>query len=49
MSPQDETDQELSLIDHLLELRNRLIRAVAAVVVCMIAMAPFRACPKAPA
>ncbi|MGK7295624.1 MAG: twin-arginine translocase subunit TatC [Candidatus Wenzhouxiangella sp. M2_3B_020] len=41
MSPPDETDQELSLIDHLLELRNRLIRAVAAVVVCMIVMAPF--------
>jgi len=34
-------DQELSLIDHLLELRNRLIRAVAAIAVVMIAMVPF--------
>jgi len=34
-------DQELSLIDHLLELRTRLIRAVLAVVLCMLAMVPF--------
>ncbi|MEM1081269.1 MAG: twin-arginine translocase subunit TatC [Pseudomonadota bacterium] len=36
-----ETDRELSLIDHLLELRSRLIKALLAVVLCMIAMVPF--------
>ncbi len=41
MSSSADTDQELSLIDHLLELRSRLIKAVLAVVVCMIAMVPF--------
>lgn len=41
MSPKSETDQELSLIDHLLELRDRLIRAVVAIVVCMIVLVPF--------
>lgn len=41
MTKIDDPDQELSLIDHLLELRNRLIRAVIAIAVCMIAMAPF--------
>lgn len=40
-TPADDTDQELSLIDHLLELRTRLIRAVLAVVVCMLALVPF--------
>ena len=34
-------DQELSLIDHLLELRARLIKSVLAVVVCMLVMVPF--------
>lgn len=41
MNPHDETDQELSLIDHLLELRNRLIRAVMAIAICMIVLVPF--------
>ncbi len=41
MSEANGADQELSLIDHLLELRNRLIRAVAAIAVVMIAMVPF--------
>ena len=36
-----ETDQELSLIDHLLELRTRLIRAVVVIAIAMVAMAPF--------
>jgi sec-independent protein translocase protein TatC len=37
----NDADQELSLIDHLLELRNRLIRAVIAIGLVMIAMVPF--------
>ncbi len=41
MSAQDQTDQELTLIDHLLELRNRLIRAFIAVALCMLALLPF--------
>jgi len=41
MTEAHETDPELSLIDHLLELRNRLIRAIAAIAVVMIAMIPF--------
>ncbi|MFU8877653.1 MAG: twin-arginine translocase subunit TatC, partial [Wenzhouxiangellaceae bacterium] len=41
MSAPDQTDQELSLIDHLLELRNRLIRAFLAVLICMLALLPF--------
>lgn len=40
-TPANATDQELSLIDHLLELRTRLIRAVLAVAVCMLALVPF--------
>lgn len=40
-TPADSADQELSLVDHLLELRARLIRAVLAVVVCMLALVPF--------
>lgn len=41
MTDANESDPELSLIDHLLELRNRLIRAVVAIAVAMIAMVPF--------
>lgn len=41
MPPNEATDQELSLIDHLLELRTRLIRCVIAVGLCMIALLPF--------
>ena len=36
-----DSDQELSLIDHLLELRSRLIKSVLAVVLCMLVMVPF--------
>ena len=36
-----ETDRELSLIDHLLELRTRLLRAAIAVAIVVIALAPF--------
>ena len=36
-----ETDRELSLIDHLLELRTRLLRATIAVAIVVIALAPF--------
>lgn len=35
------TDQELSLIDHLLELRSRLLRALLAVGVVLLVLAPF--------
>lgn len=41
MSVRDQTDQDLTLIDHLLELRNRLIRAFIAVALCMLALLPF--------
>ena len=41
MTQTDATDQELSLIDHLLELRTRLIRCVIAVGLCMIVLLPF--------
>ncbi|MFO7763970.1 MAG: twin-arginine translocase subunit TatC [Wenzhouxiangellaceae bacterium] len=41
MNPSTESDQELSLIDHLLELRSRLVRSVVVIAVCMLAMAPF--------
>lgn len=36
-----ETDREQSLIDHLLELRSRLLKAVLAIVACMLVLAPF--------
>lgn len=41
MSDQPETDRELSLIDHLLELRTRILRALVAVLLVVIALAPF--------
>jgi len=41
MAPVDPTDQELSLIDHLLELRTRLVRSVIAVAICLVAVLPF--------
>lgn len=39
--PDPETDSELTLIDHLLELRTRLVRSIIAIAVIMIAMVPF--------
>lgn len=36
-----ETDQEATLIDHLLELRTRLLRAVVVIGVILLALAPF--------
>jgi len=41
MTERPRTDPELSLIDHLLELRSRLLRALAAVAVVLLALAPF--------
>ena len=41
MTEKTEDKRELTLIDHLLELRTRLLRAVIAVGVVVIALAPF--------
>lgn len=41
MKPGNPTDHELTLIDHLLELRSRLIRMVVAVTICTLALLPF--------
>jgi sec-independent protein translocase protein TatC len=41
MSDATETDRELSLIDHLLELRTRVLRALIAVGIVVLALAPF--------
>lgn len=41
MTEKTESDRELTLIDHLLELRTRLIRAVIAISIVVIALAPF--------
>jgi sec-independent protein translocase protein TatC len=41
MSDANRIDRELTLIDHLLELRTRLLRAVIAVAIVVIALAPF--------
>jgi sec-independent protein translocase protein TatC len=41
MSHHVDDGQELSLIDHLLELRSRLMKALLAVVVFIVALAPF--------
>lgn len=41
MSQTAETDRELTLIEHLLELRNRLIKALAAISVCVLVLVPF--------
>ncbi len=37
----DDNQAEMSLIDHLLELRNRLLKVVLAVLVCFAAIYPF--------
>lgn len=37
----EETPQEMPLIEHLLELRNRLLKMVLAVVICFAAIYPF--------
>jgi len=41
VTDQPETDQELSLIDHLLELRSRILRALVAVVIMIVVLVPF--------
>ena len=41
MSHHTDQGQELSLIDHLLELRSRLMKALLAVVIFIVALAPF--------
>ena len=41
MSDQPETERELSLIDHLLELRTRVLKALVAVVLVVLVLAPF--------
>ena len=38
-----EQAQELTLIDHLVELRDRLLKCLAAVVICFIALFAFSA------
>ncbi|KPQ02993.1 twin-arginine translocase subunit TatC [Marinobacter sp. HL-58] len=37
----NETQQEMPLIEHLLELRNRLLKMVLAVIICFAAIYPF--------
>jgi len=37
----DDTQQEMPLIEHLLELRNRLLKMVLAVIICFAAIYPF--------
>ncbi|GAB4183071.1 MAG: twin-arginine translocase subunit TatC [Wenzhouxiangellaceae bacterium] len=37
----DSTDQEMSLIEHLVELRNRLMRAMLAILLATLALMPF--------
>ncbi len=41
MTEKTEDKRELTLIDHLLELRTRLLRAVVAIAIVVIALAPF--------
>lgn len=41
MSDQPETEREQSLIDHLLELRSRVLKALVAVVLAVLVLAPF--------
>lgn len=41
MTDHPRTDPELSLIDHLLELRSRVLRALIAIGVAVLALAPF--------
>ena len=41
MSDAPPTDQEQSFLSHLIELRQRLVRAALAVVIVFLAMTPF--------
>ena len=41
-TPSPEQQQEMPLIEHLLELRNRLLKMVLAVLVCFAVLFPFR-------
>jgi sec-independent protein translocase protein TatC len=41
VSDQPETERELTLIEHLLELRSRLLKALASVLVVVLVLAPF--------
>jgi len=41
MSDQNGTDRELSLIEHLLELRTRILKALGAVMVAVLILVPF--------
>jgi sec-independent protein translocase protein TatC len=41
MSDQPENDRELTLIEHLLELRSRILRALVAVVLVVLVLVPF--------
>ncbi|GAB4168627.1 MAG: twin-arginine translocase subunit TatC [Wenzhouxiangellaceae bacterium] len=41
MTHADDADREQSLIEHLLELRSRLIRASLAVMICLLVLLPF--------
>lgn len=40
-NPASPEHQEMPLIEHLLELRNRLLKMVLAVVICFAAIYPF--------
>lgn len=39
--PEDELGGEMTLVEHLVELRSRLLRVIAAVLVLLLALAPF--------
>jgi sec-independent protein translocase protein TatC len=41
MSDQPETERELSLIEHLLELRSRVLKALVSVLLVVLVLAPF--------
>ena len=41
--PSAEEAKELTLIDHLVELRDRLLKCLAAIVICFLALIAFSA------